>query len=87
MRGVLVVLAIAIGGLTGFSARAMPVAELIQSGSQILPIDYTCGDGKHFTNQGCVSDQKPPQASVQKKPLRQARKKPKRHSTSMHHQL
>jgi hypothetical protein len=85
MRGVLFFLAIAIGGLSSPAGGAMPVPNLVRSGSQILPIDYTCGDGKHFTNQGCVVDQKPPQASAQKKPPRQVRKKPKRHSKPPSH--
>lgn len=51
----------------------------------IQPVDYTCGDGQHFTNQGCVADAKPAVAAKEKakskaRPHAQRKAKPKPHA-------
>ncbi|TCR92661.1 hypothetical protein EV561_10195 [Rhizobium sp. BK376] len=76
------VLALTLSGSVGFSAaEAMPLPGVEMPRSPLLhSVDYTCGDGMHFTNQGCVVDEKPaaPVAKAKPKPHVQ-KKKPHPH--------
>lgn len=64
-----------IAGLGISSAVAMPLPSAPRSPGDIVRVDYTCGDGMHFTNAaGCVADEKA--AAPAPKAHRQETRKP-----------
>jgi hypothetical protein len=80
MRTTTIMLALALStGLVCSSAEAMPVLSLKVANPLLQSVDYTCGDGMHFTNQGCVADEKPAPAAVKEKPKVKSKPKAKAH--------
>jgi hypothetical protein len=80
MKNLIIASVLLTGSFDVSSAGVMPGYEPGKFHPPFVQVDYTCGEGRHFTNQGCVADRKPPQQPARRKPSRHIRKvHPKRH--------